>query len=282
MEISKEKELRDILIRHLRNAGIHVVTDRHEGQSVLNDSGFAVKMQSRLGQLKDIVNFIRTNLKNKRGGQMEIQVTEWVKKKSELEIGHRIKSHKIDIGGLNHGMNRHGIEGSGIDNRSIPLQKEDIELAPYILLCPDKITLGSRNNNLDSLIYEKRLSNGVIAYMEAEASLDGSVMVSKTMWADIDPHKMSPSLLVDARSNERPQAHVQNVIQSNDRAKIIKEAENAIKKEEILARADKLFVFSNKNVYGFVKNDTIYIDMEEINIETPIHEYAHLWAEALR
>ena len=34
MEISKEKELRDILIKHLRNAGIHVVTDRHEGQSV--------------------------------------------------------------------------------------------------------------------------------------------------------------------------------------------------------------------------------------------------------
>ena len=283
MEISKEKELRDILIKHLRNAGIHVVTDRHEGQSVLNDSGYTAKLQSRIEQLNKVVEFIRNSIKNVkyRKGSLEIQVPEWVNKKAELELKHKIKKHVIDIAGLNHAMNNHGTEGKKIDKTSIPLTKEDIELAPYILISPDKISKGTPLYGRESIIYEKGLSNGKIVYIEAEQGLDGNVLVSKNMWADLSPQLVS-SLAVDTRSNERSQAHVRNAIQSIDRAKIIKDAETAIKNEEILARADKFFVFSDKTVYGFVKNDTIYIDTNELNVETPIHEYSHLWAEALR
>ena len=254
------------------------MTDREEGQSVLNDAGFTAKLQTRLEQLNKAVEFIRNRLKNKRNGQFEIQVLEWVNKKAEIELKHKVKKHVIDIAGLNHAVNGHGIGGDKIDRKSIPLTKEDIELAPYILIYPDRISKGTPMYGRESVIYEKGLSNGKIVYIEG---LEGDELVSKNMWADLSPQLMS-SLAVDARSKERPQAHVLNAIQSIDRAKIIKEAENAIRKEEFLARADKLFVFSDKNVYGFVKNDTIYIDMKEINIETPIHEYAHLWAEALR
>lgn len=283
MEVSKEKEIRDILIRHLRNAGIHVVTDYHEGQSVLNDAGFTTKMQSRLGQLKDAVDFIRKKLKIASSGQTPIQVTEWVHKKTENILGHRIKEHLIDVSGLNHAYNNHGVGGKKLTPNDIPLTKQDIELAPYILMNPDRIEHGMPNSGRESIIYEKTLSNGRIVYIEAEEGLDGQSLVSKNMWANIDPHKLSPFKVADARSDERPHVSTSdNVILDDDRAKIIKDAETAIKNEEILARADKLFVFSDKTVYGFVKNDTIYIDIHQLNVETPIHEYAHIWAEALR
>ena len=38
----------------------------------------------------------------------------------------------------------------------------------------------------------------------------------------------------------------------------------------------------NGEVYGFVKGGRIYIDPDRVNAETPIHEYAHLWAYAMR
>ena len=44
----------------------------------------------------------------------------------------------------------------------------------------------------------------------------------------------------------------------------------------------KLFTDNENVVYGFVHQDTIYIDPRIANAETPIHEYTHLWAEALR
>ena len=44
----------------------------------------------------------------------------------------------------------------------------------------------------------------------------------------------------------------------------------------------RYFRTSAGDVYGFVKDGKIYIDQRMINSETPIHEYAHLWASALR
>lgn len=40
--------------------------------------------------------------------------------------------------------------------------------------------------------------------------------------------------------------------------------------------------FQEGQYFGFVHDNTIYIDPTRVNAETPIHEYAHLWAEALR
>lgn len=44
----------------------------------------------------------------------------------------------------------------------------------------------------------------------------------------------------------------------------------------------KFFKTSNGDAYGFTVNNKIYVDPKIANSETPIHEYAHLWASALR
>lgn len=44
----------------------------------------------------------------------------------------------------------------------------------------------------------------------------------------------------------------------------------------------KFFKAANGDAYGFTVNNKIYVDPKIANSETPIHEYAHLWASALR
>ena len=55
-----------------------------------------------------------------------------------------------------------------------------------------------------------------------------------------------------------------------------------------LANANKINVspkprgFKEGEFYCFVYDNTIYLNPEKFTAETPIHEYTHLWAEALR
>ena len=44
----------------------------------------------------------------------------------------------------------------------------------------------------------------------------------------------------------------------------------------------RLFKTSSGEVYGFVKDGKIYLDLKHATAETAIHEYTHLWASALR
>jgi len=44
----------------------------------------------------------------------------------------------------------------------------------------------------------------------------------------------------------------------------------------------KFFKAENGDAYGFTVDNKIYVDTEIANSETPIHEYTHLWAAALR
>ncbi len=44
----------------------------------------------------------------------------------------------------------------------------------------------------------------------------------------------------------------------------------------------RFFLTSQGDAYGFTHGDTIYIDPRIATSETPIHEYAHLWAQAMQ
>lgn len=55
-------------------------------------------------------------------------------------------------------------------------------------------------------------------------------------------------------------------------------------RESDMRITDKVRFFRTKDgeAYGFTVGGKIYIDPRYVNAETPIHEYTHLWAEALR
>ena len=250
----REAALRDSLVGVLRDAGVEVVTDVEEGQRVLDSAeGSDVRMQAMFSNLRNAVEFIKSHLKKTRGGQFEIFIPESVNKRVEQRLGHAVKQHMIDVGGMNHGYNNHGENGRKLRTGDIPLTKEDMELAPYILMCPDKVVLGSQNNGIASVLYIKYLSNGRVVYIEAEGNIDGTVLVSKNMWANADPHKLSPRKVVDARQNDAPKLTSGNGILKEDAAKIRKDAEDARRNDEKI-RQHKVYHGSGADFDAFDNN----------------------------
>ena len=318
----QEEVLRDAVIDKLRESGMDVITDVEEGQRVLdavNQEGKRVSAQAILSNLNDVANFIRKHVTKARGGQKEIFVPQSVNRKTENILHHKVKKHLIDVGGLNHAYKNHGENGKKLGEGDIPLAKEDMELAPYILIAPDEILPGSESYGRQSVRYVKHLSNGKIIYIEAEGNLDGDELVSKNMWANIDPHNRPTQKVVDAHSKSAPKLTSENVtlkedesssngadahsktgmspaidarnviISTEDAAKIRKDAETAIENDrkmhenaEKSANGAKFLRTPDGEAYGFTVNGKIYIDPRIANSETPIHEYAHLWAEAVR
>ena len=57
---------------------------------------------------------------------------------------------------------------------------------------------------------------------------------------------------------------------------------NAAMKDSVLQGQPMFFKARDGRAYGFVKGGVIYIDRAIATAETPLHEYTHLWAEALR
>jgi hypothetical protein len=53
-------------------------------------------------------------------------------------------------------------------------------------------------------------------------------------------------------------------------------------KESVMMGQPMFFRTANGKAYGFVKDGKMYIDPSIATSETPVHEYTHLWAEALR
>lgn len=47
-------------------------------------------------------------------------------------------------------------------------------------------------------------------------------------------------------------------------------------------RPIKLFRGKNGEIYGFVLDGKIYLDTKKMKADTPLHEYTHLWTEALK
>lgn len=104
------------------------------------------------------------------------------------------------------------------------------------------------------------------------------------MWADANPHTVSPSKVVDARSENAPNLTPKHVILSEDGTKIRKDAETAIRNEQKIAEqrsGTKFFRGKNGEILGFTKNGKIYLDPRIATSETAVHEFSHLWSDAL-
>lgn len=193
----------------------------------------AERQEAEMMAVEKAEDFIKAKIKKSRSGSVKIDVPSRVNVSAERIVGHKIKEHRIDIGGLNHAYNNHGEGGNKITSTSIPLTKENIALAPYIICAPTRIRPGGFNNGNVTVIYEKDLSNGKVVYVEAQYGLDGDVLVSKNMWADLS------NKVVDARKNRAPKLTSDNVILAEDIAKIRQDAENAIRNDVNLQKDSK-------------------------------------------
>lgn len=315
----QEAALRDALVGKLEDAGIDVVTDSEQAQRVINEANGEARLQASLGGLKKASDFILSFLKGgTRQRSPKFEIPERANRLAEKAIGHKINSHTINANELTHAKKRHGVNGSANTENSIPLRDEDFSLMPYIMSAPTRVVKGSMSSNgTESVRYEKDLSNGVVIVVEREGRFDVSDMENITMWAQ---KKSATNVTVAPRASHSTSETI--VISEADAARIRKDAENAIRNEENLRKqkvngnADveardreyleavergdngnviplserfnegkpdlRFFRTPGGEAYGFTVGGRIYMDTRIATAETPIHEYSHLWATALR
>lgn len=227
----REAALRDALVDVLRGAGVEVVTDVEEGQRELDEVNGEARLQAMIGGLQKASDFIVSFLKGKtKQRSSKLEIPERANRLAERAIGHKIKSHTINANELTHSKKRHGINGSAITEKSIPLRDEDFALMPYIMSAPTRVVKGSTaSNGTESVRYEKELPNGVVVVVEREGKFDIEEMENITMWAE---KKSATNVTVAQRASHSTSETI--VISEADAAKIRKDAEDAIRRDEYL------------------------------------------------
>ena len=283
---STDALLRDALVRILRKMGIKVITDNKKAQRVLEEENESVRMQAKLDSLVKAVRTIHGWLSNnKRDKVFTIELPKATQEMIHKVMGRDFNSHNITANGIAHGLKNHGENGLKLNKQSIPIRKEDAELIPYIMTAPDYVKKGSTDiSGRESIRFYKELSNGYVVVVEKEYKNSLNDMETINIWAEMS------SEATNALHKAVPDIHVQNAILSTDVAKIRKDAEDAIRRDNKLREqrvwhdSDKVRFFrtANGEAYGFTVDGKIYLDPTIAGAETAIHEYTHLWATALK
>ena len=181
---------------------------------------------------------------NTRGKSFTIELPKATTEKVRKAMGRDFESHNITANGVAHAYMNHGENGRKLNENSIPLRKEDVELIPYIMTAPDEVAKASTDiTGRESVRFYKTLSNGYGVVVEKEYKNSPNDMETITMWAELS------SKATNARQNAAPDTHARNAILDTDIAKIRIDAENAIEKE-------------GKGVFSLRNTDTFYSNAE--------------------
>ena len=227
---STDALLRDALADVMRKIGIEVITDNKKAQRVLEEENESVRMQAKLDSLVKAVRTIHGWLSNnKRDKVFTIELPKATQEMIHKVMGRDFNSHNITANGIAHGLKNHGVNGLKLNKQSIPIRKEDAELIPYIMTAPDYVKKGSTDiSGRESIRFYKELSNGYVVVVEKEYKNSLNDMETINIWAEMS------SEATNALHKAVPDIHVQNAILSTDIAKIRKDAEDAIRRDNKL------------------------------------------------
>lgn len=261
--LTHDKAIRDELVNTMRDAGIEVVTDEAEGQAVLDAvrAGEAQMQRAYHGTDADFDAFDHSHMGEGAGGQ----AYGWGSYFTEEEGVARSYAG----GGFVYEAELPDDTGSNYIHFESKPSSEEVsrakrELVEYIL----------RNDE-----------EGMYDYPQGKDDLTQEVddAGEPTTWRDLYGTVSS-----HLGSDKEASAFFHSIgyvgIQYNS-----SETDGGKKNLVIFDESDisiqskvRLFKTSSGEVYGFVKDGKIYLDLKHATAETAIHEYTHLWASALR
>jgi len=261
--LTQDKAIRDELVNTMRDAGIEVVTDEAEGQAVLEAvrAGEAQMQRAYHGTDADFEAFDHSHMGEGAGGQ----AYGWGSYFTEEEGVARSYAG----GGFVYEVELPDDTGRNYLHFESKPSKKDIarvkrKLVEYIL----------RNDE-----------EGMYDYPQGKYDLTQEVDQTgePTTWRDL--YGTASSYL---GSDKEASAFFHSIgyvgIRYNS-----SETDSGKKNLVIFDESDisiqskvRLFKTTSGEVYGFVKDGKIYLDLKHATAETAIHEYTHLWASALR
>lgn len=261
--LTHDKAIRDELVNTMRDAGIEVVTDEAEGQAVLDAvrAGEAQMQRAYHGTDADFEAFDHSHMGEGAGGQAYGWGSYFTEEegvaRSYAGGGFVYEAELPDDTGSNYLHFE-----SKPSNKDIARVKR--ELVEYIL----------RNDE-----------EGMYDYPQGKDDLTQEVddAGEPTTWRDLYGTVSS-----HLGSDKEASAFFHSIgyvgIQYNS-----SETDGGKKNLVIFDESDisiqskaRFFKTSSGEVYGFVKDGKIYLDLKHATAETAIHEYTHLWASALR
>ena len=284
---TQDSAIRDAFVERMRLSGMDVITDE-TGQRVLDLANGKVRlMGSRTNKkMKEIADVLS---EHELSEQQKTVVDVYSGKTDNLQLevsrndGNRrivIRQGNDNKTGTKHSVYRHYGTTEGV------ITAEDILLIPEVLNRGERKSIKRGNTQLYE--YVLRNVNGAEYTVLTEINNRG-----KETFADFYSNKKVSSTARKTRSSEA-QARLDETLSV---AKIEEISKTANKSGEKLreqrvyhgsgAEFDhfdhiRFFRTANGEAYGFTVGGKIYIDPRIATSETPVHEYAHLWATALK
>lgn len=261
--LTHDKAIRDELVNTMRDAGIEVITDEAEGQAVLDavHAGEAQMQRAYHGTDADFEAFDHSHMGEGAGGQAYGWGSYFTEEKGVARSyaggGFVYEAELPDDTGSNY-----------LYFESKPSYKEIArvkrELVEYILR-NDEEGMYDYPQGKDDLTQEVDDAGEPTTWRDLYGT------VSSHLGSDKEASAFFHSIgYVGIRYNSsESEGGKTNFV-------IFDESDISIQSKV------RLFKTSSGEVYGFVKDGKIYLDLKHATAETAIHEYTHLWASALR
>ena len=264
----EERVLRDAVIDRLRESGMEVITDEEAGQRVLDEANWKAKLSAKKRRALETVSAShdekhQPTVVSSADGAKILKELDDTKEKYE-NLSNRINTFIGDVAkalGATRG-------GSASEYASFETKNGKI------------ITIRLSNHNA-------KVSN-----FDANGETDGiSIVVSpkKSGGMTNDGKAHVVEYYYDAiklrRAEGKPLADIVRSIKQALYSGEFEDTTGLAERQEVNAEITdrvRFFRTAKGEAYGFTIGGKIYIDPKIANTETPIHEYAHLWAAALR
>ncbi len=263
----EERVLRDAVIDRLRESGMEVITDEKAGQRVLDEANGKAKLSAKKRRALETASLGKTPrsltvVSSADGANVLKSIDTLV---SEFEKS--AVQPKTFIGDVAKAL---GAERGGSASEYASFETKNGKI----------ITIRLSNHNA-------KVSN-----FDANGETDGiSIVVSpkKSEGMTNDGKAHVVEYYYDAiklrRAEGKPLADIVRSIKQALYSGEFEDTTGLAERQEVNAEITdrvRFFRTAKGEAYGFTVGGKIYIDPKIANTETPIHEYAHLWAAALR
>lgn len=264
----EERVLRDAVIDRLRESGMEVITDEEAGQRVLDEANGEAKLSAKKRRALETV-FASHDEKHQPTVVSSADGAKILKELDDTKEKYENLSNRINtfIGDVAKAL---GAKRGGSASEYASFETKNGKI----------ITIRLSNHNA-------KVSN-----FDANGETDGiSIVVSpkKSEGMTNDGKAHVVEYYYDAiklrRAEGKPLADIVRSIKQALYSGEFEDTTGLAERQEVNAEITdrvRFFRTAKGEAYGFTVGGKIYIDPKIANTETPIHEYAHLWAAALR
>ena len=263
----EERVLRDAVIERLRESGMEVITDEEAGQRALDEANGKAKLSAKKRRALETASLGKTPrsltvVSSADGANVLKSIDALV---SEFEKS--AVQPKTFIGDVAKAL---GAERGGSASEYASFETKNGKIITLRLSNhPARVSNFDANGETDGI-------SSVVSPKKSEGMTnDGKAHVVEYYYDAIKLRRAEGKPLADIVRS------IKQALYSGEFEDTTGLAERQEVNAEITDRV-RFFRTAKGEAYGFTVGGKIYIDPKIANTETPIHEYAHLWAAALR